>query len=630
MNVKTLKNEIQLELELNALAQPAVDAARDANAAAGAASSAAARANTAAINAESAVKAANDAAASATSAATDASEQAGKAENAAAEASEAGDEANAAAERANTEAEAASEAASAANAAAATIQSVFDGKADAIMDTSARAASHSLHAQDGPLAVTLYGKTTETGTGDKSPDNPYVISGVDVGQIRASGKNLAKPYSEPSSRGITVEKTADGGMRVFGTATSTAYTGMSVQDMAKFALCEGTYTLSVKSAVNYQVSLNDGNDGSNTLHLGAGNTSITKAIKASDNFRVMVRIPSGETVDFVVHIQLETGSVAHAYESYNANVINPPLLPDGAPLMGNGTVCDTVENDVLSGCDAKITLNGAEDWKLAAAGWFYADFPDVNVVSNTSAEVFSSAMYSNLMTQANPTANGFNVFNWWSSGGLNRFGCRANAATVDEFKALLAPNPLTVYYRSTAYTPDKDLRVCRVERYWINETLDGTESYGQASVVGQDGYYFFRTANKRGISDASSILCESLKSNKEFSASIGGSTSIICNADSTSIPRFYLTHELLGTNKDMTSAECLAAAKEWLVNNPIHLVRQLATPEVYMTDPLPLRKPTGIMPVTVTGSAETAVTYPCDTKSYIDRKFDALAAALLS
>ena len=45
MNVKTLKNEIQLELELNALAQPAVDAARNANAAAGAASNAAARAN---------------------------------------------------------------------------------------------------------------------------------------------------------------------------------------------------------------------------------------------------------------------------------------------------------------------------------------------------------------------------------------------------------------------------------------------------------------------------------------------------------------------------------------------------------------------------------------------------------
>lgn len=41
------------------------------------------------------------------------------------------------------------------------------------MDTSARAASHELHAQRGPLAVTLYGKTTETGSAETEVTYPH-------------------------------------------------------------------------------------------------------------------------------------------------------------------------------------------------------------------------------------------------------------------------------------------------------------------------------------------------------------------------------------------------------------------------------------------------------------------------
>lgn len=75
------------------------------------------------------------------------------------------------------------------------ISSLKDTKADAITNTSERAASHELYAQaDSPLRITLYGKTTERGTGDKSPDNPYVISGIDTATLYVGDEEYELPF----------------------------------------------------------------------------------------------------------------------------------------------------------------------------------------------------------------------------------------------------------------------------------------------------------------------------------------------------------------------------------------------------------------------------------------------------
>lgn len=517
MNVTTLKNEIQLELELNALAQPAVDAARNANAAAGAASSAAARANTAAINAEAAVEAANDAAASATSAATDAREQAGEAEEAAAKASEAEAEANAAAESANAEAEAASKAASAANAAAESIQSVLDGKADAIMDTSERAASHSLHAQDGPLAVTLYGKTTETGTGDKSPDNPYTISGVDAVQVHAGGKNLWNPdlFAWRTTAGLTFSKGNNGEIVVNGTSTSMAYL-----NFGNFYMPPDIVRISVYGDSNigalFQAQLYDQNDsriGTENRNINTEKSAISKSGADCAYIKGYLQIPSGVTVsNHRIFVQAELGTTTTDYEPYNANVITPALLPDGAPLHGNGTVDDTIENDVLIDGERKCRVR--RKWK---------------------------------------TTHPASTNNW---------------AQVADGEA----------------------------RFYCAELVAGT-----GHPIACEGFECYQTYNE---------WYSAYKAGK-FAMCIASSVLYVSAPGYTTLDAFKAW---------------------WATIEPVTVWYTDGSEQTYVTDPLPLRKPDTLESdtVTVTGSAETAVDYPCDTKTYIDRKFDALAAALLS
>lgn len=510
-----------------------------------------------------------------------------------------------------------------------TVKSLKDFKADAIIDTSARAAAHELHAQAGPMSVTLFGKTTETGTGDKSPDNPYVISGVD-GAVHCGSKNLLKS-------GIMWNRDNGSNFELGSGGTNTT----RIRSESFYFPFIGTFTLSGLPSGYSFIAIRTYNKNKKLIADSVRPVYFSFTISRSDVRYIHLLFGGTDLTENNIteleaaNIQIERGSAATAYEPYNANVITPPLLPlnadgTGEPLYGNGTVDDIVENDVPSGCDKKIVLDGTTEiqeatFTMANGGKpFYVKLPE-DIGTPLPATAYGNNMLRVEMITAS-SAHTYPCFAQHSDGEY----IRVYVPGVSDIATYLAANPLTVYYRSTEYTPEKDLRVCRVERYWINETLDGTESYGQADVVGQDGYYFFRNGNKKGISDASSILCESLKSAKEFSASAGGSANIICNANSTAAPRFYLTHELLGTNKDMTSAECLAAAKEWLVNNPIHLVRRLATPEVYMTDRQELRKPYGIMPVTVTGSGETAVEYPHDTKHYIDSKISELVTLALA
>lgn len=297
-----------------------------------------------------------------------------------------------------------------------------------IIDTSARAASHELHAQDGPLAVTLYGKTTETGTGDKSPDNPHTISGVETATVNAGG-----------------------------------------------------------------------------------------------------------------------------------NEISMPLLPDGSPLHGNGTMDDAIENDVLSGCDKKIVLDGSQTPGSVTAltsvvRVVYSGLAE-NVQPHTVMTAYAAVRYCDRLTFETGWATDNEHFYVQAGGQIAIYikTDRLASADRDGVNAYLAANPLTVYYRSTEYTPDKDLRVCRVVRRW-----GVIDSYSGESVT------------------------------TEYVSSTGA------------------------------------------LDSGATVVYKLASAHIYMTDPLDLRKPTGIMPVTVTGSGETAVDYPHETKHYIDSQIAAAVALALN
>ena len=273
----------------------------------------------------------------------------------------------------------AQDAAGEALAAAETVQSIYEVKADAIMDESARAASHSLHAQDGPLAVTLYGQTTETGTGDKSPDNPYTISGVDAAMVHVGSKNLfdvSRAVVHGSAYGLTITKNGDE-ITIKGTATTTnAYASFAIlhADEQKAELAGKGYAVTPFAVSGATVKLY-GLRSSNESTISA-TVALTEGVAFESKFRVMV-----------------SDGTHTAYEPYNANVITPVFLPDGAPLMGNGTVDDTIENDVLSGCDKYVILDGSSDEVWNKSGVFEYTFSGKNIPEKPVNGVY----YSNLL-----------------------------------------------------------------------------------------------------------------------------------------------------------------------------------------------------------------------------------------
>lgn len=677
MNVKTLKNEVQLKLELNAMAQPAVDAADEAKAAAGNANNAAARveaaiaqSNTAIQNANAAASSANTATNEAWTAAQSAQKSATAADQAAANAhteallasagaanantaaqsayasgTEAVSIANAAAQDAvsisTTAANAANEAAERANAARELLQGdlsvVLDPKANVIMDNSPKAANHEIHAQDGRLAVTLYGKTTETGTGDKSPDNPYVISGVDAARVQAGGKNLFDPgvsvsdyFSEKGVKPYAVNED--------GTLTLTIQAGgqsFFFRDVMLPIAPPVTFSTHVKANVAADARfivrildkdkniLTTGCSGTyNTYYLGFwqktsttgafdGNFTITNKNAAYVVFGIGFSSNSSvaDWTTLTVSEMFAAYGADVPYEPYTANVITPALLPDGAPLHGNGTVDDTVENDVPSGCDKKIVLDGTEGYSSYGNGcWTTGIIPDY---------VSGTPVYSNWIK----SGTGDDVYSGKeaiSATGTNNGSIliKIDGLNTAEMNTALTNRPLTVYYRSTDYTPEKDLRVCRVVRNWKTVTLDGTQTMNRVANYGDVTRFDIPSL---GIKSGTVVKSERFNpitagaQNTEGMAAHGSNDTLILQIKTSRL-----------------STDDAAGLKAYFEANPEVITYQARTEATYMTDPLPLRKPDGIMPVTVTGSAETAVAYPCDTKSYIDRKFDALAAALLS
>ena len=470
------------------------------------------------------------------------------------------------------------------------VKSLKDQKANVIMDESPKAASHELHAQDGPLAVTLYGKTTETGTGDKSPDNPYVIGGVDAANIYTSGMNMFDANS------------ATDGHVLAGSGALTENAGYFVSDYIPIG---GDFTVQFSS---------------NTDSMRIGFYDANKALIDRPYYEkspVTLNRPdaryvrlSSKTED-KPYVQIELGDVATEYKPYST--VNLPLLPSGSPLMGNGTVDDTVENDVLSGCDKTFVIDGTLE--VLSAGFnikngkpaFYARMP-YNMGAPLPSVAFSSHMQriGFLNTDTSTTIPVFAQHSDDKHIGIYVPGIE----TVADMKTYLSANPLTVFYRSTEYTPDKDLRVCEVTRKWNTVTLDGSndETY-TVGATAVDGVKRFLVGS---IAD-----CAPVNSNYDVG-------NIVSNLLPTAAIQYgsYAGVQSIGVDVSKRVYICIdgvadeATLRALLAEKPIKVAYQTAAGKVYMTDPLPLRKPEGIMPVTVTGSGETAVTYPRDTKDW--------------
>ena len=486
-------------------ADAANEAAESANAAADKVDEAVSSANAATANANRAAASADASAATANAAAGGAQEAKEAADTAASGANTAAEQARTAAASANTAAGTASTAASNANAVADAVQAKLDAgelkgekgdtgpqgpqgvsgvyvgggdmpegytvQVDPTGDMLCYTAGESddryggvlTGAASGPVAAledvsptgalrraAVLGATTETGEGDKSPDNPYTLAGVQPTKVTVCGRNLLDSKAvNGSSNGVTWTVQSDGCIKVTGTATGTVTIDiLPPRNTPYFWMSQG-YTPSGSVSLAIYAIKEDGTKeyGAITnLGIKVGLTPITGKIGI---LRVYKQYLSGDAADGTIspYIGLEPD---HTYVPYAGQTITLPTL---APLYGDGTVCD--EYDAATGLEirrwGRVELDGTEAWAVrpsgaAIYGYSVLDFFDGNNAQGVCTHFpFLRGGASTSQTQvcvasANTTT------------ALSAF---SNLPTLDDWKAYLAAQaaagtPVTVLYQLAA------------------------------------------------------------------------------------------------------------------------------------------------------------------------------------
>ena len=508
------------------------EAAENANAAADRVDESVSGANTAAANANRAAASADASAATASAAAGGAQEAKEAADTAASGANTAAEQARTAAASANTAAGTADTAASNANAVADAVQAKLDAgelkgeKGDTgpegpqgvsgvyvgggdmpegytvqvdptgdmlcytAGESDSRYANVLTGTASGPVAAledvsptgalrraAVLGATAETGSGDKGPDNPYTLAGVQPTKVTVCGRNLIPyPYASlPSTvTGISFADNGDGTITVNGTAADeTAGRLHFLSNLLRIPA--GTYTLSgcapngsgdtwCLQVVRVINGLEDW--GWLCRDFGAG---ITFTLTEATDIYIRIRLKKGTVINNgIFKPQLEIGTAATPYEPYSGQTVPVPTLE---PLYGDGTVND--EYDAVTGVETRrwkqMTLDGTETISV---------YPQGNrqyQIRNPLSGIAYTGISSHYVKTVYPVAWD-KIPNGGCQSGTWAFVIHDDACdTLDEFKAYLAARatagtPVTVLYQLdepviTQHDPARILPpapVCRV------------------------------------------------------------------------------------------------------------------------------------------------------------------------
>lgn len=326
----------------------------------------------------------------------------------------------------------------------------------------------------------VLGATAETGEGDKGPDNPYTLAGVQPTKVTVCGKNLLDSKAvNGSSNGVTWTVQSDGCIKVTGTATGTVTIDiLPPRNTPYFWMSQG-YTPSGSVSLAIYAIKEDGTKeyGAITnLGIKVGLTPITGKIGI---LRVYKQYLSGDAADGTIspYIGLEPD---HTYVPYAGQTIALPAL---APLYGDGTVND--EYDAVSGVETRrwkqVVFDGTEAWAASAtgtAGKYRASLSIADILPTATFSQVSSCRCSHYTTVSADNTYNLKVgisANYGTSHGIFVYDDAYDTQDMTDWKAYLAAQyaagtPVTVVYQLdepviTQHDPARILPpapVCRV------------------------------------------------------------------------------------------------------------------------------------------------------------------------
>lgn len=250
-------------------------------------------------------------------------------------------------------------------------------------------------------SLTIGGKTAETGTGEKGPQNPYTLAGIQPAMLTVSGKNLLDLSRIDFSDGCTY--TIDG---VVLTVTKTTSAVGSYCAVLTMHLDPGTYHIKANSVssdgAGAGIAIAKGKNfvfNQSTSADPAGAFTLSDAGEVKVYFYVSRNGAAGTTTTFTC-VQLGRGAAATEYEPYSGAVYPLPIT---APLFGlpDGTA-DTYSADgsqVI--CIGRMTLTPDMMW---------SDMERANTtryISKVLTDIAPDAAYNAVLCNFLPTAEDF-------------------------------------------------------------------------------------------------------------------------------------------------------------------------------------------------------------------------------
>lgn len=425
-------------------------------------------------------------------------------------------------------------------------------------------------------SITAYGENAQGGT----TEAPVALTGVD--SVFGCGRNLLPNKAITKTvAGITYTVKPDKSVTVKGTVSSW---GNIVID-ADFSLPAGTYTLNSNTKAA-GVNLVIGKDTSGTKHIAVSKTA-SKTFELPTPIKhcvAYIAVAPDSVVDTTVYPMLNLGSAALPYEPYQGSVTQ---LPIPRPLRRVGDVKDKCVTRVKSECDKKIVFDGSadEDWsKIVVSGigtiWrinqsdaFYRQTPLSNIYPSVSYVTFRREGVIYIQS-----VKGVTVIDILDS----------SINTIENWRAKLSSTPITVYYQSTAYDGTNGLDVCMTKYQTGFVELDGeTLAF---TTTGNSIYWNLPRGSSPGIASGPHIINSHFPSNV-FESNVAYS---FIFSTKTKMKPYFDTVEALNAY--------LTAQKS--AGTPVQIAYQLATPEVYATDPVDFDNAAGPLTVLTGGEVE--------------------------
>lgn len=393
-------------------------------------------------------------------------------------------------------------------------------------------------------SVTALGFTQQAGSGDPSPTNVRAITNGGLRMTKVvlgNGINFVLNSANTFSANLSV---------------ANSETGMQVCNEYQWSKVSGSAPkrFNIAQSVLYVVDPNYSDASSFNAYLSA-------------------RYAAGDPV--IVWYQ-------PADESQATGLYAPIILTSGEyratclPLTAPLRKGDSVVSWVKSGCDKVLVLDGTQSltWNSSDGspygGWFSVSASDVPApVSGVVPQILSDQLFS-VRSVASLFVSGIVSNASRSKIVFTLFGQKS----VEDANSYLAQNPITIWYRSTNYTPAADIPVSLETHQRAVLVLDGTEAFSLAA------------------SPANLFLMYSLVNGKNFTA--------VCDRYKNggnhwaSMPDFSILNSgmMLGfRDSRFSTAEDFKAelAAQHAAGTPVTVVYQLATPITYAHEAVELR-----------------------------------------